>query len=309
MMEMAVKTDSYVDALMAMMGVPDSNDYDTSDGDEYAEAGEAAVASSPLNPFPGMASLEPGIRKEGRELSAANKNKLKAIHDLVSSMHPDACHADGTAHQDGGTTVEEAQEEARQMGQGDSYTNLSSLMGDTLRTFMLKAFEGLNTRELVEANVSKAIDATVQDMRANLDLLQREQMVLMQHIGKLSNMPLGRPTTLQRTVTPTSSHALDNVASYQDMLEVAGIEAPKPTLQEALAQTSIVEAPVTRNGSEIRTKYRRWPAGVGGAVGEGVRPALTPGQKTLMHINEWSAYNMASGTVDVPLVDDPAERV
>jgi hypothetical protein len=224
-------------------------------------------------------------------------------------MHPDACKGDGTSHQDGATTVEEAQEEARQMGQGDSYTNLASLMGETLRTALFKSLEGINAKELVEGTVYKAVDAALTDARTNLDLLQREQMVLMQHIGKLSNMPLGRPTTLQRTVTPVSSHALDNTANYQDMLAVAGIEAPKPTLQEALSQTSIVEIPQTYNGSEIRMKFRHWPASVGGVVGEGVRPALTSSQKTLMHYLDWMTYNSASADVNVPLVDDPAERV
>jgi hypothetical protein len=302
MITMAQRNDYYVDSLMQMMGVPDVNDTDSANSD----TGESTAVMSLLS------SLHPGTVKDGREISGKNRSRLQIIHDAVVEMHPDACKGvtgDGTSHQDGSMTVADAQEEARQMGQGDSYDNLSSLMAETVKSVLLKSFEGLDAKPLVEASIQKAVNAAMTGARANLDLLQREQMILMQQVGKLANMPLGRPTNLQRSVTPASSYALDNTASYEEMLGVAGIEAPKQqTLQEALAQTSIVDVPIVRNGSEIHTMYRRWPAGVGGAVGEGVRPPLTSSQKTLMHYLDWSTYN-SGGTVDVPLIDDPAERM
>lgn len=296
MMEIAQRADGYVDALMAMMGVPDTNNDD----------------GSSAQPLPVLYSKQPTLIKEGREISARNKAHLQTIHDCVAAMHPEACKGvsgDGTSHQDGSTTVEDAQEEARHMGQGDSYTNLSSHVAETTKAVLLKAFEGLEAKSLVEASVQKAVDTAMHDAQGSIDLLQREQSALMQQIGRLTNMPLGRPTNLQRSVTPVSPHALDNVATYDDLLSVSELAAPKQTLAQALAQTSIIEVPITRNGSEIRTKCRRWPVGVGGAVGEGVRPPLTSAQKTLMHYFDWETYHSASGIVDVPLVDDPAERL
>lgn len=300
---MAQRNDYYVDSLMQAMGVPDVND--TEMRDDSDGGGNGTLMSL-------LSNMRPVLTKDGREISGKNRSHLQNIHDEVLAMHPDACKGvtgDGTSHQDGSVTVEEAQAEARQMGQGDSYTNLASHMAETTKAIILRAFEGFDAKSLVEMSVQKAVDAAMVEARANLDVLHQEQVALMQQVGKLTNMPLGRPTSLQRSVTPLSPHALDNTVTYEELLEVASIGAPKQqTLQDALAQTSIVEVPITRGNSEIRTKYRRWPAGVGGAVGEGVRPPLTPAQKTMMHYLDWGTYN-TGGTVDVPLIDDPAERL
>lgn len=298
---MAQRNDYYVDSLMQAMGVPDVNDADMGDGD--AESGATMAL---------LSAMRPALTKDGREISSKNRNHLQNIHDEVMAMHPDACKGvtgDGTAHQDGSVTVEEAQAEARQMGQGDSYSNLASLIAETTKAVMLKVFEGFDAKSLVEASVKKAVDTAMSTARANLDVLQHEQVLLMEQIGKLTNMPLGRPTSLQRNVTPASPYAINNTVTYEEMLEVAGISTrSQQTLQDALAQTSIVEVPIMRGNEEIRTKYRRWPSGVGGAVGEGTRPPLTASQKTLMHYLDWGTYN-TGGAADVPLVDDPAERL
>lgn len=312
MIELAQRTDSYVDALMGMMAVPDTNDYDE---DETVPSDTGPVS----NPFPGMYHFHPMHVKEGREISGKNAAIHQQIHNLLHSLHPDGAlckngpaadqlSGDGTSHQDGSLTVSEAQEEARQMGQGDSYSNLASFVGDTLKASLAKALEGVSAKALIEQSVSGAVDAAMQDTRANLERLEREQTALMGNLAKLANMPLGRPTNLQRTITPVSNRAIDNVATYEEMLGVAGITGPKPTLQEALSQTSIVEKEITSYGQLVKSRFRHWPATVGGSVGEGVRPPLTSTQKTLMHWNDWDAYN-SGNMVDVPVIDDPAERL
>ncbi len=150
--------------------------------------------------------------------------------------------------------------------------------------------------------MQKSVDAAISDAHANLELLQREQLVLMQHIGKMTNMPLGRPTNLQRSVAPASFHALDNVASYEEMLQTAGIEAPKQhSLSELAGLTQVVSKSLHTVNGEITTKMRYWPAG----IGKGYRPVLTAGQKVLMHSSDWERYREASDDVFVPVVDDP----
>ena len=312
MIAMAARADGYVDALMGLMGVPDMN----GDGDDGDGADDIPTTSPAPNPFPGRYHFHPMHVKEGREISGKNAAIHQQIHNLLHSLHPDGAlckngpaadqlSGDGTSHQDGSLTVSEAQEEARQMGQGDSYSNLASFVGDMLKASLAKALEGVSAKQVVY----DAVEHAIEDQRANLDLLKREQVTLMQSLSKLANMPLGRPTNFQRTITPVSNRAIDNIATYDEMLAVAGLTLPKQTLQEALAQTTIVEKEISSYGQQaVKSRFRHWPATVGGTVGEGVRPPLTTTQKTLMHWNEWDTYN-AGGAVDVPVVDDPAERV
>ena len=304
-MELAQRTDGYVDQLMAMMSVPDTND------------GEA------LPGVPGYYSLQHSLSsiqyylttKEGREISGKNAAIHQQIHDLLHAMHPDGTlckngpmgdqlSGDGTAHQSEGISVEEARQQAANMGQGQpsEYMNTDSL---TALNNLAKSFESFNVKAVVEASVKQAVDAAITDARKNLELLNREQQVLMDNIAKLKNMPLGNPTRLNRTVVQD-----ERAASYEDMLSVnqqqKTLPGPSQTLAEALAQTSVVKKSVYLNGQETETRYRHWPEGVGGPVGKGVRPALTNDQKTFMMPHEWGIYNIG-GAVDVPLVDDPAE--
>lgn len=292
MIDMSKRNEFYVDSLMRLLGVPDVND--VAAGDEGENTGMML-----------MRSQQSALTKDGSTLSSDHRTHLQVIHDMVCAMHPDACKGmsgDGTSHQDGTVSVEEAQEQARQMGQGDSYSNLSSLMAETTKTVLLKAFETVDAKSLVEASVQKAVDVAVSSARANLEQLQREQTALMQHISKLANMPLGRPTNLQRSVTPASSYALDNVASYEEILGVTGIEAPKQhSLSELEAMTQIVSKSLYTANGEVATKMRYWPA----EVGKGYRPPLTANQKVLMHSSDWEKYREASGDVFVPVVDDP----
>jgi hypothetical protein len=208
---------------------------------------------------------------------------------------------DGTSHQDGSTTVEEAQEEARQMGQGDSYSNLASHLAETTRSVLLRAFEGVEAKSLVEASIQKAVDAAMIESRTSLDQLQQEQTALMRQVGKLANMPLGRPTHLQRNVTPISPHALENIARYDDFLELAEAEPKRHSMNEIEAMTQVVPKTIHTANGEITTKMRYWPV----SVGKGQRPSLTANQKVLMHSSDWEKYREASEDVFVPIVDDP----
>ncbi|HZU01539.1 MAG TPA: HK97 family phage prohead protease [Ktedonobacteraceae bacterium] len=285
MVLMAQRTDSYVDQLMSMLGVPDTND------------GDAVSAPS------GYYSLsDAGITtKDGREISAKNALTLGMvhdhsvmIHDMIASLHPDACkctkgiHGDGTQHQSDGKTVADAQEEARQMGQGQGYNTVAGLASlDNLA----KAFESFNVKSAVDGAVSKAVGEALAQHRKQLLALQEEQQAVAEQLGKLKNMPVGRPTTLTRTVQPSfvREGGETNIASYEDLLSVNGTSS-NGTLADALAQTRVEKG------------YRIWEAG----VGKGVRPPLTSDQKSMMRPDHILAYQDL-GFAMVPLIDDPVE--
>ena len=228
---------------------------------------------------------------------------LQSIHDAVQAMHPDVCKGvsgDGTAHQSEGISVEDARAQAANMGQGQpsEYMNNSLTALDNLA----KSFASFNIKAVVEATVQKAIDGAMSEARKSLELLNREQHILLETVAKLKDMPLGRPTSLNRTIVQD-----ERAATLEDLLS---INAPEPvaaeTLTQALAQTEIVEKSVYTSGKETKSHFRHWPQGVGGPVGKGVRPALTNDQKSLMMPYEWGVYALG-GEVDVPLIDDPME--
>lgn len=268
-----------VDALMNLLSIPD------------ADGGYGAYYDS----------FTPGTIKEGKEISAKNQAHLQTIHDAVKAMHPDCCtggvSGDGTAHQDGSQTVEGAQQQAIAMGEGDTYDRAASIASlDRLS----KAFETFDVKAAVDVAVKKEIAMAMQGARTEIDHV-------LQSVAALKQMPLGNPLTHHRSVVKDNRGpmALDNIATYDEMLSAGGTATPQTTLAEALAQTQIVKREVTTANGMVESSFRHWPQGVGGAVGQGVRPPLTNAQKKLMHINEWDDYT-GGQDAHVPMIDDPA---
>lgn len=294
---MAQKNDGYVDSLMALMGVPDSNDGDDDDDDD----GDDAPA-----PY-GLYSMDAhGLStKEGRELSGKNLKLLQGIHDAVKAMHPDACagvSGDGTAHQGDGTTVEEAQAQARMMGEGPDYSMLASAeMSNAIKAAIQQTFAGVSAAEIITANVTKAVDSAMGEARMKLAGVQNEVRATLEAVGKLKDMPLGRPTGFSRTVMPVSSMAIDNIASVEELLSVGG-EGKTYSLDEMEKLTRIVSKQVYTTHGPAIARYRLWPVG----VAKGQRPPLSAEQKVAMHdMDAWEAYETASRDVLIPLIDDP----
>lgn len=237
------------------------------------------------------------VTKEGRALNADNRALVKTIHDAAASMHPDVCNGvtgDGTAHQPTGTTLEDAQRQAAAMGQGSNYETNS--FAHAMETALTKAFDGLSVKSLVEARVKEAVSGALAKHRAELDEAQRQ-------IATLKDMPLGRPTTLNRSIQQDP-----RAASYEEMLTAGGNQTLPETLAELESLTRVVSKTLyDASGKPHQAKYRAWPEGVGGAVNKGLRPALTPAQKGGMLAEEWAMYNIG-GSVEVPMIDDPFEK-
>jgi hypothetical protein len=291
------RIDGYVDGLMTLMHVPD---LDADSDDDEESAGQAQAA-----PY-GLYSMDAnGVkRKEGREINATNRQRLQSIHDMVAAMHPDACKGvsgDGTAHQGNGTTVEEAQAEARQMGEGPDYSMLASAeLSNAIKAAIQQTFAGVSAQDIITANVTKAVDSAMGEARTKLAGLQNEVRATLEAVGKLKDMPLGRPTTFSRTVTPVSSMAIDNIASFEELLQTGG-ETKQYSREELAALTQLITKQVPTMSGMMPARYRRWPVG----VGKGQRPPLTAEQRTNMRMDDWEAYEQATGVVDVPFIDDP----
>jgi hypothetical protein len=298
---LAERIDGYVDGLMSLMHVPDLDSEDDDDADEEsAGAGQAQPAPYGLYSRSGN-----GLRrKEGREINATNRQRLQTIHDMVAAMHPDACKGvsgDGTAHQGSGTTVEEAQAEARQMGEGPDYSMLASAeLSNAIKAAIQQTFAGVSAQDIITANVTKAVDSAMREARAKLAGLQNEVRATLEAVGKLKDMPLGRPTGFSRTVTPVSSMAIDNIASVEELLSISS-ETKQYSREELAALTQVITKQVPTMGGMMPARYRRWPVG----VGKGQRPPLTAEQRTNMRMDDWEAYEQATGVVDVPFIDDP----
>lgn len=237
------------------------------------------------------------VTKEGRALNADNRALVKTIHDAAATMHPDVCNGvtgDGTAHQSTGTTLEDAQQQAAAMGQGSNYETNS--FAHAMETALTKAFDGLSVKSLVEVRVKEAVSGALARHRAELDEAQRQ-------IATLKNMPLGRPTTLNRSIQQDP-----RAASYEEMLTAGGNQTLAETLAELEPLTRVVSKTLyDAGGKQHQARYRAWPEGVGGAVNKGLRPALTAAQKSGMLAEEWAIYN-SGGSVEVPMIDDPFEK-
>lgn len=262
------QADNYVDQLMALYSIPDVDKMP--DGDDTPLA-------LPMTSYSAEASLlklfDTFLQKEGKELNEKNRGLIslmhdhaKSVHDLAAAMHPDCCKCDGMSGS--GTDFESARQDAQvQMGQiADGLTRSMDLLAQALQKFSIGN---------LEQNFNR--------MKSEESALHKELANLKSNINALKNMPLGRPTQLNRSV--------EGEATYDDMRMAAGQHV---TLAEVLKGTKKVEI--------NKSSYRYWPAN----VGVGIRPTLTNDQKSLMTANDILSYQ-DGGAAHVPmLIDDEA---
>lgn len=255
--------------------------------------------------------------KSGNEFSKENRDSLQALHDgivnmCMSSFHP--CKEMAAANDDDKNDPDHDGDSAYDNdGDGDGAVNY--VPAKSLQEYMMMAFPTAKIEQLQDKmdalllTFEGASLSEVKDLQKQAGVLQRQFKELTgkanatkEDIGKLRNLPLGRPTALTRSV-----HAGDVTVSYEDLMGcVADKDLPmndnerKWTLEEALKSTTITLKQV---GSDA-IRYRHWPEGVGGSVKNGVRPQLTGDQRSLMRPPQAVAY--ADGLeADVVCYDDP----
>jgi hypothetical protein len=270
---MVSQADAFIDQAMSLLGIPDA--------DKPQAGATYSLESIVLKGFENL------LQKEGRELNEKNRGIIammhdhaKSLHDMAADMHPDCCkcgsgmQGDGTQHQGEGISVDEARQDAQYQ--------MSSSLAQGME-HLSKAMEKWDVKQ---------INDEVEGAKKELAYLARQFHQSRQELNQLNanmvalkNMPLGRPTQFNRSIT--------NEASEADLRAMAG---EKLNLKDVLAQTRIEEI----NGRQ----YRHWPAG----VGTGVRPPLTSDQKSLMNMN-WIMSYLDDGESYVPsLFDDPSEQ-
>jgi hypothetical protein len=233
------------------------------------------------------------IVKEGREFSKENSENLRMIHHTLVRMMGDDGKAlckemmdededmdDSEDAGNDGASDSDNDSEGTDVEQGTEDAGMQNSLNDAVNR-LIKTFEGLDLK------TAQTLQASVATAHAELVSIQREIATARTTLKNLREMPLGRPTLINRSIQG------DGVATYEDFVGKAGNNAEDPavsrnpltptkkwTIDEALAQTSTVTEKWA-NG-EMMT-YRKWPNGVGGPVGSGgVRPPLTSKQRTYM---------------------------
>lgn len=162
---------------------------------------------------------------------------------------------------------------------------------------VVKALEGINTKGMADEVV--AMKKELQIARKGIAAVYEEAAKAAATVAALKNMPLGNPVKQSRTVEP------DPTLTSHEELKALGTGQETTTLSGLLALTQL-ETVKMPNGMAIT--YRKWANGLGGAVGKGLRPALTSNQIALMPFEAIEAYR-AGFAADVPMVDDPGQSV
>lgn len=261
--------DDQVDMLMDYFNIPDIDDDEPTDSPGYTRYSLETRLERALA----------GIMrtKEGREISAKNRDNLQTIHDCVKAMHPGCCA--GVQSE----TVDEATDNAREQGEGRPLQEQYSFaIAESLKSIdgLTKSLADINIKSVVQSEVNAALE----EARKKLLAINSDQQTLMDNIRKLKEMPLGRPTTLagRRTVVQ------EDTATYHDLL-TAGV---KPL--ESLTEDDLE---VVEKGS---MRMKLWPAG----FKAGQRPPLTESQKMYMSPLDYYPYEQALRDVCVPILEE-----
>lgn len=298
------------DDLLHALGQPDSDDLAGGDDNDDSDAGSMPKFSSASD----FSLLLRGWRilKSGARHSKADMDSLQAIHDSVMALTDGAvCKAakpDNEDSQDDADEHDNQDDSDHQQPMMGTMSTLPSLVKEIgeLRTVFgninLKAFEAdvqksvdklAQIEQTLEARRLEAEQIAEQAKQAKLDAIKAATYAdeAKQSIDKLNNMPLGRPSGHigRRMVADPSA------VQFNEMLQLAAkpdvVEADKPTLKDALEQT-------TKTYVAGVGHCRLWPDG----VGKGIRPKLSNEQKIIMTPAEITAYN-EGGEALVPMID------
>jgi phage head maturation protease len=253
------------DALMILLGIPD---YDVANSD----MGMGMWSADKID------ALRKNIAtKAGAAHSSTTMQGVQAAHHILcsifgASMCKDYLHPNDAATSDAPDSPIDADPSdtargtlpGQQMNLGYDLTPVTSQL-----EAVSKALGGIDV-SVIGANVQKAIEAQLGDATAVLATLtkgigeaRKELTDARAEIAALTNTPLGRPTTLNRTV-----QAGEPVATYEDFAAIG---------KSDIAGTRLVKA-------EGRGLMRLW------SVTATERPELAPWQDRLMSEGEIAAY-------------------
>lgn len=245
--------------------------------------------------------------KAGNEFSKENREKLQALHNgivdmAMSSFHPckemmkddpedgDGPDSDGKPNDGDGDGDDDDKQDAVKAVSGEVVA-LRAEVGALIETL---------AKHGIEPKALKELQGQISTAQRQLKDLQSQTKTAEEHLALLKNAPLGQPTLLKRGIQQNG-----DVATYDDFkaLSAASMNANERrwSLDEALRETNVV-ARTLKSGETM--SYRRWPAGVGGTVKDGVRPALTSMQRQWIFPGDVLAYNDGEEAF-VPCYDDP----
>lgn len=248
------------DALMVALGIPD---YD--------------IANSDLSMGMWSADKIDALRKTiaakaGARHNAADSGLIQSMHDMCGALGA-SCHPNDALQSDAPDSPIDADPSDKPApGLPGTQMNLSLELQPitTQLEALTKAFSGIDV-SVIGANVQKAMEVQLHEAQGamatimkDIGAAQKELTDTRAEIATLTNIPLGNPTRLNRTV-----QAGEPVASYEDFTAIgkSGVEG-----------TRLVK--VTDRGL-----MRLWNAGTSN------RPALEPWQDKLMSEGETNAYN------------------
>lgn len=273
----------------------------------------------------------PDKQATGAKFSKETTATHQELHDKLSAMHPNGsggsklCDSmgkggDGDGDEDDGEgshgkqpgqSTDDAEQEAKtQREMTASFTKqvqatltvLKDFPGVELKTFKDHLLFLQGEAQTTQAQMQVAQKA-VNDVLAEAERVKKE-------ITDLTNMPMGRPTQLNRSVTDTigtvTREQLLQLSQQQGSEQAAGYPV---SWKQAESLTSIVSVEVEErslSGEICKTPvyYREWSAGL---VPEGGRPPLTGEQQSRMHPFAVMDYNEGR-KARVPMIDDPFEK-
>lgn len=252
----------------------------------------------------GLPEVQPDVVRSGAKVSKATMKSLGEIHKqlmgiagkMICEFTPDNSDDQDDVDEGSNTAAAHVQTQKGLVTAADlqrsvaAVENTNALLGDLTR-----ALAGIDIKSL-EASVAAA-HTRIAGITGEVAAAENTLKSIHSEVAALTNLPLGKPNELKRSIKP-----VEGTATYQDMLAAAGAGPDGEsniTLEAALALTTIE----TVKSGGFERKYRRWPAGVGGSVDKGVRPALTHDEMTFMRLDEWDAYATGAEAL-VPLIRD-----
>jgi hypothetical protein len=276
--------DVLVDELMQTLRIPD---IDAADLLAPVAEDSVSMASDPASVMAYISAM-PTTRKAGARHSARDIAELQALHDGIMRLTDGSVcrgmamegQGDNTPEQGGkGASDEDARAEldgAKPDLGADTHATRAALP-DLVKSLqdLTGGLAGINVKALetsVDALETRLAVATTAASRyeTHLDDLIKQEAALRESISALGNMPLGRPTSLTRTLDMDDPLTRAGVATYEDMRAASHGRATSEglTLEDALARTKLV--------SIDGVLHRHWPEGV---APNGGRPELSTWQK------------------------------
>jgi|SRR5579871_761854 len=256
------------------------------------------------------------IEKAGATFSKENMAHLCAIHKCLHKMtEGKICAMDEALSGEG-----DDDDHSDPDGDGDNDDSdqkgmqafIEATIKSTVALYMAPIAQGLGEVNTSLAGLgTRSLEQSVGVAQAQLVGLMRKIAGAEEQIAQtarnaaaLYDMPVGRPTAVTRsTHEAENGTAAPGTVSREELLRLAAAPATGQngtwdgTLEMARRQCRYEEL----DAGGYKIKYRVWPAGVGGSVAKGVRPALTTDEKSLMR-PAWILAYQEGGEASVPLL-------